>query len=70
MKSLRFQMKTHPCKPDIKATSQLTIFMREISAKGKIQRNHYQDGQQGTPFAGRTSSVPLIAYTHPRKIAE
>ena len=54
----------------LKATYHLTIFMREIRAKGKIQRNNHQYGQRGPSFAGKTSSVYLIAYLHVRKIAE
>ena len=54
----------------LKATSHLMIFMRWMHAKGKIQRNNYQHEQCGPSFAGKTSSVSLIAYMHARKIAE
>ena len=54
----------------LKDTSHVTIFMRGMRAKGKIQRNNYQYGQRGLSFAGKTSSVSLIAYSHARKIAE
>ena len=54
----------------IKATSHLTIFMRGMHAKGKIQRNNYHYGQRGQSFEGETSSVSLIAYLHKRNIAE
>ena len=45
-------------------------FMRGMRDKGKIQRNNYQYGQRGPSFAGRTSSVSLIAYLHTRRIVE
>ena len=54
----------------IKATSHLSIFLHEMCAKGKIQRNNYQDGQRGPSFAGKTLLVILTAYLHARKIAE
>ena len=39
-----------------------------MPAKSKIQRNYYQDVQCGLIFAGRTSSVPLIAPTNNRRV--
>ena len=45
----------------IKATSHLTIFMRGMCAKGKIQRNDYQDKQRRSPFVGKTSLVALCS---------
>ena len=55
----------------VKATSYLTIFMPELRAKNKIQRNNYKDVQCGLSFAGKTSSVSLIARsTHAQRIAE
>ena len=54
----------------IKVTSHLTIFMRGMRGTGKTQRNNYQDGQCGQTFAGKTSSVSLIAQTHAQKIIE
>ena len=52
----------------LKATSQLTIFMRGMRTTGKIQRNNYQDIQCRPSFAGKTSSVPLIAQTHAQRM--
>ena len=43
-----------------KAASHVTIFMHGVRAKGKIQRNNYQDVQCGPCFGGKTSSLPLI----------
>ena len=37
---------------------------------GKLQRNNYQDVQCERSFAGKTSSVPLIAPTHAKRIAK
>ena len=47
----------------VRATSHLTIFMREMRAKGKIQRNDYHHGNCGPSLTGTTSSVSLI-FTH------
>ena len=54
----------------LKATSHLTISMRGMRAKSKIQRNYYQNLQCGPTFAGKSSSVPLIAPMHAQTIAE
>ena len=48
---------------DIKATSHLTIFMRGLRAKSKIQRNNYHHGNGGPSLTGKASSVSLI-FTH------
>ena len=44
----------------LKATSHLTISMREQRAMGRIQRNNYHHGSCGACLRGKTSSVPLI----------
>ena len=44
----------------LKATSHLTISMREQRAMGKIQRNNCHHGSCGAYLRGKTSSVPLI----------
>ena len=46
-----------------KATSRLTIFMRGLLAKSKIQRNNYHHGNGGPSLTSKTSSVSLI-FTH------
>ena len=46
-------MSENPSSECMKATSQLTIFMRRMRAKGKIQRNNYQYGQRGLSFVGK-----------------
>ena len=43
-----------------KATSHLTISMREQRATGKIQKNNYHHGSCGPALTGKTSSVSLI----------
>ena len=50
----------------LRPTSHLTIFMRGMRAKSKIQRNNYL----GRLLRGKTSSVSLIAYLHARKTVE
>ena len=57
-------------KINVKATSQLMIFMRWMRAMGKNQKNNYQYEQGEQSFAGNTLSVSLIAYLHARKIAQ
>ena len=47
----------------LKATSHLTIFMRALRAKSKIQRNNYHHENGGPSLTGKTSSMSLI-FTH------
>ena len=54
----------------VKATLYSTIFMRGMRAKRKIQKNNYQYRQRGQSFAGKSSSLSLIAFLHTRNIAE
>ena len=46
----------------------ITIFKQRTRAKCKIHRNNYQDMQLRPSFAGRTSSVPLIAPAYLQRI--
>ena len=58
--------------PDVTISllSHLTIFMRGMRKKGKIQSNNYQDVQCRPSFVGKTSLVFLIALTHAQRIVE
>ena len=54
----------------LRTTSHLTILMREMPEKGKIQRGNNQYGQREESFPSKTLPVSLIAYLYARKIIE
>ena len=55
---------------NLKATCHLTIFMRGMRTRSKIQMNNCQHVQCVPSFAGKTSSVPLITPMHAQRIVE
>ena len=58
------------CPTSLKTTFHFTVLMRGMRRTGKIERSNYQDEQCGQAFAGKTSSVSLIAHTHAQKFVE